>query len=451
MEFENFNIEPEDDDEREEDRKQKFKKSNIISSFLSRFKPKEETEDFKLEDILGVKETPEQSVDLNDGEANTPEQSDDSSVESVNLADKTEQSPEIFTKEEEKIILQSIADIHLSDLPPEDENTGVVVFLNELSSTGDLEQSYLISTSQEEDGTLVNQLSIKQPLQNNIAIETSRTSYNFKNVDNKQPQFLEVKPTASPKKKNAFNFLTQEIKKIKLAEQPVRSSMNFHEAVSRHLEKLDNQVEVFKVRIRNESLSEKNLNNFIENVPAKSQNLNRHETIVSENNKTAEINLTDKEVILISEKIKLENISLKQIFKNREISLNGMRRVVNAYLATGNFEKILKKELILHQIDFEKDPIYKDVRSDDNIPAQYSSPKSVEQLLEEKNLILGNINSQPISLSPRENISGIEKPSQLKVSPKIQPNKINNYLNLFLVIIILMLLVILIYIIFFKV
>ncbi len=378
-------------------------------------------------------------------ESKTVEKEDEAQAE-----DDTSTFTEIISPDEDKIILQSIADIHLSELPHFDRNTKVEYFLTNLSSTGDLHKAYSITSSQFEKGEILNDIELRQPVSRNTIIETSRLNFEYKKP-NKKSELPKLVPIVSEKKKSAFEFLNNEIYRIKAVEKPIESSLDLKVGLRSHLERLDNQVEVFKLRIRNE-IQGGNIQTIPEQntlIP-QSNNIERNQDKSFENAKQVKLNLSDKEIILISEKIKLENVSLKQIFKNREISLNGMRRVVKEYLATGHFEEILKKELILHQIDFEKDPIYKDVRDEDNMPVQFSSPKSVEELLVEKNLILDNKNNLPIAVKISNN-QNIKQDNKLKSNINSQTPKIINPLNIILLSLILILLIVLILVLYFKV
>ena len=102
-----------------------------------------------------------------------------------------------------------------------------------------------------------------------------------------------------------------------------------------------------------------------------------------QNVEAPKIRLNEREYLNLASNIKVEGASLKTIYLNREISLNGLKRVVEEYLRTGTIEEYLKYELLEHQKDFERDPLLKDLR--DQIH-QIDPPnfQQFDQLIEEK-------------------------------------------------------------------
>ena len=130
---------------------------------------------------------------------------------------------------------------------------------------------------------------------------------------------------------------------------------------------------------------------------------------------------------------------LKTIYQNKELSFNGLKRIIIAYLRGGNLEKIFKKELIAHQIDFERDPILKDIR-DSNFYSETVAPKSVNDLLLNKGLNI--LSRQGRDITPPSNVASDKTTDKTTLVKKTSQSLI---LNVFLSLIIISLIVLIIY------
>jgi hypothetical protein len=71
--------------------------------------------------------------------------------------------------------------------------------------------------------------------------------------------------------------------------------------------------------------------------------------------------LNRQELLSISEKIAVDGTSLRQIYETHLIGEQGLRRLVAEHLQGGNVKKMLRTELVEHEIDFERDPVMRDV------------------------------------------------------------------------------------------
>ena len=67
-----------------------------------------------------------------------------------------------------------------------------------------------------------------------------------------------------------------------------------------------------------------------------------------------------QELLALSQKVTVEGTSLRQIYETHLISEKGLRRLVAEHLRGGNIAAVLNRELIEHDTDFERDPIFRD-------------------------------------------------------------------------------------------
>ena len=66
------------------------------------------------------------------------------------------------------------------------------------------------------------------------------------------------------------------------------------------------------------------------------------------------------ELLVISEKIIVEGASLKHMYDNSLFSERALRRLVTEYLKGRDINPILQREILEKQIDFERDPLFRD-------------------------------------------------------------------------------------------
>jgi len=127
--------------------------------------------------------------------------------------------------------------------------------------------------------------------------------------------------------------------------------------------------------------------------------------------------LSDAEYLNLAQKIKAESINLKQLYINKKISINGLKRVVQEYLRTGDISQYLQMELIERQKDFEKDPLFRDVRKtmqELKVDHQKELSQRVADIIQEKQsippIIQSRQDSLPSIMKPKKinNVSGID-------------------------------------------
>lgn len=71
--------------------------------------------------------------------------------------------------------------------------------------------------------------------------------------------------------------------------------------------------------------------------------------------------LNRQELLDISERIMVDGTSLRQIYETKLIGERGLRRLVAEHLRGGDVKKALRQEIIEREIDFERDPVLRDM------------------------------------------------------------------------------------------
>ncbi len=70
--------------------------------------------------------------------------------------------------------------------------------------------------------------------------------------------------------------------------------------------------------------------------------------------------LSRADLLELSSKISIEGTNLRNAFENHLIGEKGLRRIVIEHLRGGDIRKVLKREILEHEIDFERDPMMRD-------------------------------------------------------------------------------------------
>jgi hypothetical protein len=72
------------------------------------------------------------------------------------------------------------------------------------------------------------------------------------------------------------------------------------------------------------------------------------------------LTMSRQELLAVSEKIRVEGTSLRQIYETRLVGERGLRRLVAEHLKGGDVKRQLRNEIIEREIDFERDPLLRD-------------------------------------------------------------------------------------------
>jgi hypothetical protein len=83
--------------------------------------------------------------------------------------------------------------------------------------------------------------------------------------------------------------------------------------------------------------------------------------------------LSRAELLILSEQIAVETSSLRNVYETHLIGEQALRRLVAEYLHGGDINKALQREIVEHEIDFERDPALR------NLPAYSDSHDNTHQ------------------------------------------------------------------------
>lgn len=73
----------------------------------------------------------------------------------------------------------------------------------------------------------------------------------------------------------------------------------------------------------------------------------------------ADIRMNDRELLQTAKSIRIEGVSLKDIFEARRIDKEGLRQVVAVFLRGGNYREQLRREITAKEMSFERDPLFR--------------------------------------------------------------------------------------------
>jgi hypothetical protein len=84
--------------------------------------------------------------------------------------------------------------------------------------------------------------------------------------------------------------------------------------------------------------------------------VNEHVRAVSHNEAETNINMDIGELMEIGDSIRVEGVSITEMFRNDRIDEEGLRRIVVEFLRGARIEKIIADEVLREQMRFERDP-----------------------------------------------------------------------------------------------
>lgn len=84
--------------------------------------------------------------------------------------------------------------------------------------------------------------------------------------------------------------------------------------------------------------------------------------------------LSRPELMSLSDRIIVEGNSLRQIYETHLIGEQGLRRLVQEYIRGGDVQKALQREIVEHEIDFERDPALRDMAVTETEVAREADP-----------------------------------------------------------------------------
>ena len=106
--------------------------------------------------------------------------------------------------------------------------------------------------------------------------------------------------------------------------------------------------------------------------------------------------LNRAELLGLSEKIIVDGSSLRQIYETHLVGERGLRRLVAEHLRGGDMKKALRREIIEREIDFERDPILRDMAPQVLLASSAGSTRSqtLNKLLKEAAVDADNSNEE---------------------------------------------------------
>lgn len=86
-----------------------------------------------------------------------------------------------------------------------------------------------------------------------------------------------------------------------------------------------------------------------------------------------------EELLKIASEIEIEGTRLSVIYSNNLLGEHGLRRVIAEYLKGGDVKRVLKREMIEREMDYERDPVLRD--RGEGTPVD-TKPSSIEDLVQ---------------------------------------------------------------------
>lgn len=92
------------------------------------------------------------------------------------------------------------------------------------------------------------------------------------------------------------------------------------------------------------------------------------------------------ELMEVSQHIIVDGSNLRHIYETHLIGEHGLRRLVAEHLRGGNLPKALRREVMQHEMDFERDPVMRNLAPPAATALESGHNASLEKLLEKANV-----------------------------------------------------------------
>lgn len=92
------------------------------------------------------------------------------------------------------------------------------------------------------------------------------------------------------------------------------------------------------------------------------------------------------ELLDLSNKVPIENTTLRQVYETHLVGEQGLRRLMSEYTRGGDVQKALRAELVEHEMDFERDPLLRDRKRPAEPSTDHSQP-TLETLLQKAGVL----------------------------------------------------------------
>jgi hypothetical protein len=410
---------PDDDSEKDQDEKDSSSNPLSAKNLLELFsKPAKVGE--QSEDIFTAPEIPKTTEELD----KTPELD-------------TEAPLEHLSRVEELAISQTLAEERLQEVQVEaegevdNEHIAAINYLEAVAATGYIEEEYEsaaeeLGATKEEAVRSVESVPLPVPMpsvERSVSEAEAKPYWPAKPVETKKAESKEVqtKETAGivyylmgrrkarvkneasrPKVENDLTLEVNDLRqRLQTREALVRqlAQTQSKESPSRPIERELNTPDMLKKTESKHELDKVKPQETMEPVQAeiRAQTINR------------------EELLSIARKIEIEGTKLSAIYDNNLLGEHGLRRVVAEYLKGGNVKKVLRQEMIEREIDFERDPILRDMGDRSAITAK---PTTLDHLLQKSGIDWNEEPHQVLTPNKTKSQSPLGLPRNLHSSRK---------------------------------
>ena len=117
------------------------------------------------------------------------------------------------------------------------------------------------------------------------------------------------------------------------------------------------------------------------------------------------------ELLRLSEKITVDGSTLRQVYETNLIGERGLQRLVSEHFRGGNVKKVLRREIVEREIDFERDPVMRDYAA--KVQGQGSSA-TLDDLLHQASVATPDDPEEASFLQSRANYEASQQERQRK-------------------------------------
>ena len=379
-----FYIEDNDDEDEEKSEKKEKPKNDSLLEYLSD-NIKKQDKDRQIEKNLSpdIKLDNQQNIDQQD--------------QNIDIAPELDaEAPlEHLSRAESEAIAETIATERLVEIQSENQQLissevlAAESFLENIEASGDVEQSYQ-QTLTELGETAIESLPQVEDIQIETALPVDPESlreaarqeiqpsgyYHLKRVDkastipeqSRQPAIHHQEEHSTRADEGIVDYLIGR-RYNRINKEKSRSYNKVENGLRREVERLRLEISSRENYLRklsqNKDFKKPNIENRLPKKPSIIEEIltKDPEKIIKSKAEVAGIKahtMDRADLIKVAEKIPAGETNLKQIFDSHQVGEKGLRRVVAEYLRGGNFKKVLKRELVEHEKDFERDPRLRD-------------------------------------------------------------------------------------------
>jgi len=144
--------------------------------------------------------------------------------------------------------------------------------------------------------------------------------------------------------------------------------------------------------------------------------------------------LNRAELLSLSEQVTVEGSTLRQIYETHLIGERGLRRLVAEHLRGGDVKKVLRREIVEREIDFERDPIMRDKAA---AAVSGSGTAALQTLLRQADASVGSSDEEVAFYKARASYEADQQKVQKKHQRLVDATMVSTILILMAVIVVL--------------